>query len=101
MVIGHHLSTPFIKTTESYEVCRLGHNFGSTFTGTDRNGRAFTPHLTRLCGARIAAVAGFITKQCCSLICPRNKSDTLLLNFNTPKFDGTIVSFDFCQTEII
>ena len=27
----------FVKTTASYEVCRLGHYLGSTFTGTDRN----------------------------------------------------------------
>ena len=45
-----------VKTTESYEVAdesyevgRLGHHFGSTFTGTDRNGRALLPHRTRLC----------------------------------------------------
>ena len=30
----------FVKATESYEVCRLGHHFSSTYTGTDRNERA-------------------------------------------------------------
>ena len=28
----------FVKTTESYEVCRLGHHMDSTFTGKDQNG---------------------------------------------------------------
>ena len=28
----------YIKTTESYEVCRLGHLMDSTFTGKDQNG---------------------------------------------------------------
>ena len=28
----------YVKSTESYEVCRYGHHLGSTFTGTARNG---------------------------------------------------------------
>ena len=27
-----------VKATESYDVCRLGHQLGSIFTGTDRTG---------------------------------------------------------------
>ena len=32
----------FIKTTESYEICRLGYYLGSTFNGTDRTGGLIT-----------------------------------------------------------
>ena len=28
----------YVKTTESYEVCRLGHHMDSTFTGQDKTG---------------------------------------------------------------
>ena len=28
----------FVKTTESYEVCRLGRHMASTFTGKDQEG---------------------------------------------------------------
>ena len=28
----------FVKTTESYEVCRLGHHMDSISTGKDQNG---------------------------------------------------------------
>ena len=36
----------------------VGHRLGSTFIGTDRNGRASLLHQTRLCGLFIAAIAG-------------------------------------------
>ena len=38
--IGKPRMTPvsFVKTTESFEFCRLGHYLGSTFAGTDQNG---------------------------------------------------------------
>ena len=41
-----------------YEVCRKGHDLGSTFTETDRNGRAKLLHWTKLCEPCIAAIAG-------------------------------------------
>ena len=50
-------------TRKSYEVFRLGHQLGSTFTGTDRNGPNYhigpeLSHRSRLCGSCIAAIAG-------------------------------------------
>ena len=36
----HRQRVSFDKTTESYEICRLGHHVSDTFTETDRNGRA-------------------------------------------------------------
>ena len=47
----------FIKTTKSYEVCRLGYHLGSTFTGMDRNKLAKLPDRTRLSGPCIDAIA--------------------------------------------
>ena len=40
--IGTCRMTPvtFVKTMDSYELCRSGHHLGSTFTGTDQYGRA-------------------------------------------------------------
>ena len=29
------ITESYVKTTESYEVCRLGHHMDSTFTGKD------------------------------------------------------------------
>ena len=49
-----------LSSDESYEVCRLGPHLGSTFTGTDRNGRAKLPHRTKLSGPCIAAILGEI-----------------------------------------
>ena len=61
----------FVKTSESYAVCRLGHHLGKPCTGTDRNGpkyhiglfdrngskRANLPQFTRLCGPCTGTIA--------------------------------------------
>ena len=59
----------FVKTTESYKVCRgivrclpIGSRSGYRFTGTDRNAWPYLPHRNRLSGLCIAAaLAGLCT----------------------------------------
>ena len=62
------ITNSHVKTTELYEVCRLGHHLGSTFTGTDQNGSIcrFGPellHRTRQCRPCIAPIAGLAICQ--------------------------------------
>ena len=58
VILRQDYGTIRVSADESYEVCRLGHHVGSTFAGTDQNGRALLPNRTRLCGPCIAAIDG-------------------------------------------
>ena len=51
-----------VKTTESYEVCRLGHHMDSTFTGKDKNGP--NNRIGPDCGPCTAAIACLLLLYC-------------------------------------